>query len=85
MNFDELQDEVWDILKDGPDEITVQTAIVHVIRTLRTNLNGQVAHLYYEEGHFDISKRAGFEACREQVLGMLHSAPPKTTSNEMRD
>ena len=82
MNFDELEDSVWEIIKDGPDEISINAVIVFVIRQSRIALIEQVQSMSYEEHGLELQNRQGYEQAREQVIQILKGVK---SHDEMKD
>ena len=72
MDLDQLQDSVWEILKDGPDEISIQAVILFVIRENRKLLETQISNLHYTNENMIgvrlLDAKDAYEQCKTEVL-----------------
>ena len=78
MNFENLEDRVWQILEDGPDEIKVQALIVFLIRETKLHFADQIKALHYSNenaiGVRYLDGLAAYDQCRNEVLALLKGA-----------
>lgn len=78
MNFESLEEKVWQILEDGPDEVKVAAIIVFINREAKAHLAEQVKNLHFTNENLVNTRYldglAAYDQCRNDVLGLLKGA-----------
>ena len=78
MSFESIEENVWKLLEDGPDEVKVQAIIVYIAREVKSHLAEQVKALHFTNENLVNTRYldglAAYDQCRHDVLGLLKGA-----------